>query len=130
MSMSGKYLSVTIGASPAVLTGVQEWTFEEETGELDRTSGASGGYGDRDADVLDATVTMRLFFDTTTGDMTPVRASTVLTDLTLYADDNNPTADVEMPSALVLRASKPVKVRGGCYVDVTAKNKGEYTVNK
>jgi hypothetical protein len=130
MSMSGAYLSVTIGASPAVLSATQEWTFEEESEELDRTAGADEGYGNRDGGVLDATVTMRMFFDTSTGTMVPVRARTVLTDLMLYSHQDNPTPDVEMPSALVVRASKPVKVRGGCYIDVTAKNKGAYTVNK
>jgi hypothetical protein len=129
VSISGAFLEAKIGASPVVLPGVQEWTVEEEVEELDRSSGASGGKGDRDAGIGDATITMRLFQDTTTGVYAVIKAGTVLTDLILFRNSGDTDPAFSFPTALVIRSGNPVRVRGGVYLDITAKNKGTYTTN-
>jgi hypothetical protein len=127
-SISGAYLKVTIDG--VEIADVMEWTVEEEVEELDRTSGTSAGYGDRDAGVKDATITMTIYQNALSGIYADVSAGTVLTDLLPYRNLNDGSPAFNFPLALVTRSGNPVKVRGGgMQVSVTAKNKGTYTKN-
>lgn len=129
MSVAGCYLEVEVdGVS---LAGPTEWTVTETGESLDRTAGDTGGYHKGDPGVMRAEGSMRFVQDTSTGFYAVVRARTILTNLKLFINSNDPSPAFLFPEALVLTSGREVRVKGqGVMLPVTFENRGSYTANE
>jgi hypothetical protein len=128
MAISGKKLSVDVNGT--TLLGVVSWRVREAADELDASSAASGGYNDVEAGFIGATIEIRGWFDILTGDYTPIRAGTTLTNLELFRDITDVTAAFTFASALVVSSDQGAENRGRFEINATVKNKGSYTYDE
>lgn len=127
MSVSGKFLTVKIGATPTILTGAFRWTVREAAEKLDRTTGSDNGFGNADAGVIDADGQIEFFLDTTLGGYNVVAAGTILTSLKLYRNGTDLSPAYTFPTALILESEQGAEVRGRFQVNVRFTNQGSYT---
>lgn len=110
MSISGKYLTCTIGATE--IAGNYAWDADEGGDVLDATVGSDRGWEREDMGVQNLHVTIKGYMDVSTGQYAVVRRGTVISNLMLYRhlDDETPAFVVE--SALVVRSRQGGEVRG------------------
>lgn len=83
MSISGKFLSCSIGAT--VIAGAHEWSVAEVGDRIEATTGATSGRGKKDVGVIDCRIRIVLYLDVTAGIFTTMRAGTTLSSLKLFA---------------------------------------------
>jgi hypothetical protein len=126
MSVSGKGLTTKLGGN--VVGGIYSADFQEKVDDLDRTTGADGGYTNTDAGCLTIEGTIQGYYDLTNTAYTAVRAGSLLANFAQYATVNGNTAWVFIPSGLVLESAIKGEVRGRLEFSARVRNKGSYTV--
>ena len=128
MSTSGKYLTST--TSGVEIYDNHAWRVSFSVKELERSTGAGGGYGDQDAGLKRATITIDAWVDADTASTveTEFQEGEVISDLALYYVREG-SAIYEFPSVLVVSAEIGGEVDGQFQFKATLKNKGIYTVN-
>jgi hypothetical protein len=127
MSTSGKYL--TVASSGVVVYDNHAWRVDASAKELDRSTGAGQGFGDVDAGLRRATITIDAWVDVDTAStvLTDFQEGTVVSGLELYFKDTDATPAYSFPFALVLNSNLGGEVDGQFQFKATLKNKGEYT---
>lgn len=111
MSISGKYLKATIGATPTIIAGTYEWSVNETGDRLEATTGADNGRGKKDVGVIDTRVKVTFYFDVTAGVFNFIRPGTILTSLKLYTDSSNTNPLYAFTSAKVFDTNVRGQVR-------------------
>ncbi len=123
MSISGKYLAAAI--SGVDITGTHEWSYGETADRLEGTTGAHNGRGRKYAGVVDTRMKVRFYLDIVSGQADFIRAGTVLTNLELFHDADNPTPLVLCSSATVFDFNVVGQVRDKFVVDADLEPAGD-----
>jgi hypothetical protein len=126
VSISGKFLTATIGTTP--IDGTHEWSVQETVDALEATDGASGGRAKKDFGVTDTKIRVTFYLDVTTGAYTFIRAGTSLTNLALYADANSATPLYVIGDASVFSATVRGQIRDRFIVDAEIEAYGDCVV--
>lgn len=129
MSTSGKYLTVAQGSTE--MTDNHAWRVSGSVKELERSTGAGGGFGNVDAGLRRANISIDAWVDVDTASsvLTDFQEGEVIADLNLYFKSDDTTPAYNFPLALVLTAELGGEVDGQFQFKATLKNKGEYTTN-
>lgn len=128
MSISGKLLAVTIGATTVV--GSHTWSCEEFADELDATTGADAGFETSDFGVYGARISIEFWLDVTTGLYSYIRRGTILTNLKLWLSSLATNPMFLFTTAKVFKSTPRGQVRDRFGVSVEAKGQGSYTQNE
>ena len=110
MSISGKKLTCLVDG--VELSDNYEWSADEGADMLDRTCGKHGGHEFEDAGVEHHHYTVKGYLDIATGEVGRVRQGTLLTDVQLYVDLDDPTPIYVLTDAIVARFSLGGQVKG------------------
>lgn len=129
VEITGSWLSVSIGASPVILDGVQNWKAQDKVERLDGQTGADQGYSHPYPGTRSVNVSMSLVIDIAQGDLTTIQPGTTLTNVGLYTVYNAPQPVYAIPKFLVLDASPAIEVNGRLMQDVQGENQGPFTRN-
>jgi hypothetical protein len=127
MSISGKFVnfrgvSVTIG-------GVTHARFREQVDELDKSSGASAGFVDRDAGLKSVTIDFGGWIDVAAGAFPGgIASGSELVNANLPVGSGGANILVTLPSALVLSFEAGGETRGRLEFNASVVNKGTYTL--
>lgn len=124
MSISGKYLTATVGGT--AIDGTHSWEADHQVDDLDATVGNDGGFTDTDAGCESLSVRVQFYFDLTTGAAAGLRPGTELTNVNLYRVASSDLA-YTIPTAIVVGRTFSAQVRGRLEVTATIKNKGTFT---
>lgn len=126
MSISGKFISAKIAGT--VITGVQSWTADDSSEELDATTAADAGYKHPDFGLTSLSVSMDLIIDITTGVLVYISNGTVITDLQLFADTTATTPIYNVPIFYVFKSAPKGEINGRFTFSVQGKSVGIYFV--
>ncbi len=127
MSISGKFINVT--GTAITIAGVNHARARITADELDKSSGASAGYGDRDPGLLDIELTFGGWIDVGGGNYPGgiVTGSTVA-NLSIPVNSNGSIFLANIPSGLVLSYQAGGETRGRLEFEATVKNKGTFNL--
>jgi hypothetical protein len=124
---SGKYGKGAVGSSPTPISGLQQWDIDEPGDVLDATDAESGGVEDTDVGVIGIRGTVRGIHKITAGPYPVFRTGAILTNLKLNLDYNVANALWTFPSAIIIRCTSGIRVRGQMEYSFEFRNKGVYT---
>lgn len=129
MSTSGKYL--TVKSSGVEMEDNHAWRVSAAVKELDRSVGAGNGFGDVDAGLRRATVSIDCWVDIDTAStvLTDFQEGAIIADLNLYYRRDDGVPAYEFPIALVVTSELGGEVDGQFQFKATIRNKGQYSVN-
>jgi hypothetical protein len=129
VSVSGKYFRGRLGAT--VVVGLYEFTADEEGDRLDATDAESDGKGDTDVGVTQLRVRLRGNHKIGDGPWPGLSVGTQIEDLKLYLQSasGSPLTGPfwQLPSAVAVRASQPVSVRGKIEWEAEVDSEGGYS---
>ncbi|VTT98938.1 unnamed protein product [Gemmataceae bacterium] len=131
MSISGKYLTVTVGSGVGEVEVADNyaWSVDQGGDNLDRTTGADGGKSRTDVGVEDTKIDIKLYLDIATGQPSLVRRGTTLTNLNLYRASGDADPAYTFPEALVLNRREGGEVRGKLELFCQITAQGDYDEN-
>jgi hypothetical protein len=129
MPFSGKHINVRIGSVPVQLVGIQMWTADDNTQELDATTAADLGFGHPDFGVQTLSVSMQLVIDILAGVLVTVQSNTQLTNLGLWATLTATQPIYLVPTFNVFKSTPKGEINGRFTYDVSGKSVGPYTFN-
>lgn len=127
--ISGKFLTVKLGATPVEVADNYAWSCDEGGDVLDRTVGADLGFEREDMGVVNCHGTIKLYLDITVGTPNALARGTVLEDLSLFYARGHTVPAFAFPEALVVRATRGGEVRGKMEYSVEFHSRGSYTSN-
>ena len=129
MSTSGKYLTA-LGGGVEIVDN-HAWRVSAAAKELDRSTGAGGGFGDVDGGLRRATITIDAWVDVDVAAtvLTDFQENSIIWDLNLFFKVGDTTPAYAFPIALVVTSELGGEVDGQFQFKATLKNKGIYTVS-
>lgn len=126
MSISGKFINLT-GAA-ITIAGVNHARARATIDELDRSSGASAGYGDRDGGLKDIEVSFGGWIDVGNGAFPGgIEEGTILLGANIPVNANGSIKLANVPIGLVLSFEAGGETRGRLEFECSFKNKGSYS---
>ena len=128
MPISGRHIAVFLGdMAPVLVPGVQQWTAEVISAELDGTTAEDEGFENPDDGLAVCQWSLELVIDIISGDMVAITAGTLLAYLKLFAHIEAVSPIITMPVAKVFRAVPRGEINGRFTYSVSGKSKGVFT---
>ena len=126
MSISGKFITATIGA--VLIRGVQSWTAEDSSQELDGATAEDLGFEHPDDGLAVLSVSMDLVVDITTGSLIPISRGTLINNLNLFANATAAQPIYNVPTFKVFKSTPKGEIGGRFTYAVQGKSIGPYTL--
>ncbi|MBA4192479.1 MAG: hypothetical protein C0467_31305 [Planctomycetaceae bacterium] len=128
--ISAKLIEAKIGdVSPVFIPGNQAWSVTEKAAELEGETGEDEGYENPDDGLWGATIELRCFMDTVTGEYVAIRRGTLITNLKLYRDKDDTLPAFVFPLCKVFTSTQGGETKGRVEVTATIRSKGPYSCN-
>lgn len=126
MASSGRYLDLTADGIRWV-PYVTEWEASSQGETHDASSASSDGYTDTDGGITGVVLRCRAFHRISDGAFPAVRKNLILSNVVAMGNRaQSHAADFEIPEAIIVECSRPVRVRGQIEITFTIHNKGAF----